>query len=81
VAYYQAGRFGQAIASLEKALALDPGLDEAHYFLGSAHLENGDRSKAYFHLMKYKGTPAYDLLSPAAKERLEEIIAKCQPEK
>ncbi len=81
VAYYQAGRFGQAIASLEKALALDPGLDEAHYFLGSAHLENGDRAKAYFHLMKYKGTPAYDLLSPTAKERLEEIIARCQPEK
>jgi arylsulfatase A-like enzyme/Tfp pilus assembly protein PilF len=81
VAYYQTGRLGQAMASLEKALALDPGLDEAHYFLGSAYLQNGERSKAYVQLMKYKETPAYDSLSPAAKEKLEETIAKCRPEK
>ncbi len=81
VAYFQAGHFRLAIGSLEKALALNPGLDEAHYFLGSAHLKMGDKSMAYKHLMKYKTTRTYDLLSPAAKKRLDDIILGCKPER
>ncbi len=78
VARFRAGRFAEAIDSLEKALALDSTLDEAHFFLGSACLENGDKSKAYLHLSKYKTTPTYGLLSPAAKKKLEETIARCR---
>jgi arylsulfatase A-like enzyme/tetratricopeptide (TPR) repeat protein len=81
VAYFQAGNFRLAIGCLDKALALDPGLDEAHYFLGSAHLRMGDKPMAYQHLMKYKTTPTYDLLSPAAKKRLDDIISGCKPER
>ena len=78
VAYYQSGNYAQAIASLEKARALDPSLEEAYYFLGSAYLKNGNKSKAYGYFLKYKATPSYNLLSPSAKAKLEEIIAQAK---
>ena len=79
VAEFQAGDPAAAVESLEKALALDPGLDEAHFFLGSAHLKLGHRALAHDHLTKYKASPTYGRLSPAAKKRLEELIAACRP--
>jgi len=81
VAYAQAGDFERAIGSLDRALALDPGLDEAHFFLGTAHLRLGHRALAYEHLTKYRATPTCDRLSPAAKKRLDEMIAACRPAK
>jgi len=81
VAYVQGGDFTRAIESLEKALALDPGLDEAHFFLGSAHLRLGHKPQAYGHLMRYKGSATYGRLSPAAKKRLEDLIAAARPGK
>ena len=80
VARFRGRQFDRAIAGLEKALALDPGLVEAHFFLGSAYLERGDAAGAYEHLLKYKASPAYGLLSPAAKDRLEEAIARAKKE-
>jgi arylsulfatase A-like enzyme/tetratricopeptide (TPR) repeat protein len=79
VAAFQAGDFAKAIESLDKALALDPGLDEAHFFLGSAHLKLGHRAQAFDHLTKYKASPTYGRLSPAAQKRLDELIAACRP--
>jgi arylsulfatase A-like enzyme/tetratricopeptide (TPR) repeat protein len=78
LAYFQARDLPQAVESLEKALALDPGLDEAHLFLGSAYLELGRKSPAYEHLMKYRSGPAFGRLSPAAKKRLEDLLAACK---
>lgn len=78
LAYFQARDLPQAVESLEKALALDPGLDEAHLFLGSAYLELGRKSPAYEHLMKYRSSPAFGRLSPAAKKRLEDLLAACK---
>lgn len=81
VAYARAGEFARAVESLDRALALDPGLDEAHLFLGSAHLELGHRAEAYEHLTKYRSTPAFRLLPPAAKKKLEDLIASSKPGK
>jgi arylsulfatase A-like enzyme/tetratricopeptide (TPR) repeat protein len=78
VAYLQGSDFGRAIESLDQALALDPGLDEAHFFLGSAHLSLGHRSLAYEHLMKYRGTRTFDRLPPAAKKGVEDLLAACR---
>ena len=81
LAYLQARDYARAAENLEKALALDPGLDEAHLFLGSAYLELGRKPPAYEHLMKYKSSPAFRLLSPAAKKRLEDLLAASRPDK
>ncbi len=77
VADVRGRRLDPAIAALERALALDAGLVEAHFFLGSAYLEKGDPSRAGDHFLKYKASPAYPGLSAAAKARLEEAIARC----
>jgi len=79
VARFQAGDLAKAIESLEKALTLDPGLDEAHFFLGSAHLRLEHKPQAYEHLTKYRASPTFGHLSPAAKKRLEDLIASCRP--
>ena len=81
VVFTQSGDFTRAIESLDRALALDPGLDEAHFFLGSAHLRLGHRSQAYEHLTRYRASPTFGRLSPAAKKRLEDLIAACRPER
>ena len=81
VACAQAGDFERAIGSLDRALALDPGLDEAHFFLGTAHLRLGHRALAYEHLARYRATPTCERLSPAARKRLDEMIAACRPAK
>jgi arylsulfatase A-like enzyme/Tfp pilus assembly protein PilF len=78
VAYFRNRQFDRAITGLEKALALDSGLVEAHFFLGSAYLEKDDTAGALAHFTKYKDSPAYGALSPAAKSSLEEAIARCK---
>ncbi len=78
VTYFQSGNYAGAILNLEEALKLDSNLDEALYFLGSAHLARGDESKAYLYFMKYKSTPSFSLLSPEDKARIEEKIARCK---
>jgi arylsulfatase A-like enzyme/Tfp pilus assembly protein PilF len=80
VTYYQAGEYEEAIANLEKALELDPGLDEAIYFLGLSHMQKKDDSKAYEYFKKYKTTPSYNLLSPAERAKLEDLMARCKKE-
>ena len=79
VACVEAGELDRAIESLERALALDPGLDESHLFLGMAHLRLGRRAPAYEHLGRYKASPTYGRLSPAARKRLEELLAAARP--
>ena len=79
VAYAEAGDLDRAIESLERALSLDPQLDEAHFFLGTVHLRLGRRAPAYEHLTRYKASPTFGRLSPAARKRLEELIAACRP--
>lgn len=75
VAYYLAKNYDQAITSLNRALEIEPGLDEAVFFLGLAHLDKKDHARAYQYFIKYKSTPTYDRLTPAEKARLEEYIA------
>ncbi len=81
VAYFQGGDYGRAIESLDQALALDPGLDEAHFFLGSAHLRLGHKSLAYEHLMRFRVTRTFDRLPPAAQKGVEDLLASCKPGK
>lgn len=80
VAHFQGRQIDRAIPVLEKALALDAGLVEAHYFLGMAYFAKGDSAAALDQLLKYKDSPAYEGLSAAAKARLEETIARCRSE-
>jgi tetratricopeptide (TPR) repeat protein len=81
VAYFHAGSFALAVGSLEKALSLDPGLDEAHFFLGSAQLKMGDKPSAFRHLTLFKASPSYQALSSAARKRVDEAILASQPER
>jgi len=81
VVNYLAKNYDNAIGSLNRALQLEPGLDEAVFFLGLAHLAKKDHARAYQYFIKYKGTPTYDRLSPQEKARLEEYIAATRPER
>lgn len=79
VAYLQSGKYAEAVASLKRGLELNRNFDEAYYFLGVAYFEMGNTSEAYRHLIKYKSTPSYNLLSPAAKAAVDDLITKCNP--
>jgi arylsulfatase A-like enzyme/Tfp pilus assembly protein PilF len=78
VAHFQAKAYEKAIACFKKALDLEVGLDETHYFLGLAYLMQGEKGRAYESFMKYKASPSYSGLSEAEKARLESYIAKCK---
>ncbi len=49
-ALYTSGRFLEAVAPLEKALAQDPEIYCVHYHLGATYLQLGDRPSAESHL-------------------------------
>ena len=42
-------------------------------------LKLGDKPSAYRHLTRFKTTPAYESLSPAAKKRVDNDILECKP--
>jgi tetratricopeptide (TPR) repeat protein len=46
------GRFSHAIESFQQAIALDPGLSDAHYHLGSLLAETGRVAEGFDYLMK-----------------------------
>ncbi|OGD26766.1 MAG: hypothetical protein A2Y56_00490 [Candidatus Aminicenantes bacterium RBG_13_63_10] len=78
VALFVGGDTDASIPSLESALKHDPGLHEALYFLGLNHLRRGEREKACGYFIRHSQTPAFDLLSPAERSRVAEIIAECR---
>lgn len=45
-AYLEDGRYDEAIAASQRALALDPGLARAHYNIGTAHLQQRQYEEA-----------------------------------
>ncbi|MBE3111007.1 MAG: tetratricopeptide repeat protein, partial [Acidobacteria bacterium] len=72
-----AGETAGAIASWEKAVALDPNYDLPVYNLALAYLETGDKTRALAFFRKYlsiKGTAI------TAEERLdiESLIDRCR---
>jgi len=45
-AYLEAGRFPEAVASLARALELNPSLSKVYHLLGDAAMKSGDKKKA-----------------------------------
>lgn len=72
-----AGELRAALASWERALALDPKLPFALHNLGSGYLALGDKERALDHLLRYKEI-VYDRLPPKDKAGLDELIDKCR---
>ncbi len=66
-----------AIASWEKALALDPKLHYALYNLGAAYLAVGEKSRALDHLSRYKKM-VYERLHASERAKLDALIEKCE---
>jgi tetratricopeptide (TPR) repeat protein len=76
------GDFPGALANLEVALALDPGIPEALYYLGLSHLRAGDAQKACARLREYRETAHFDALSAAEKEAVDGLISRfCKRDK
>ena len=76
VTLYHLEDFPAAVAQLESALAVDPGIPEVLYYLGLAHLRAGDTSKACVRLREYRGTAHFGLLSAEEQEAVDGLIAR-----
>jgi tetratricopeptide (TPR) repeat protein len=76
-AFKRAGRVDEAVAAWEKALELDPGLGASMYNLGVAYLETGNTARALVLFKRYLEKFGAGL-SPEEREKIEELIARCQ---
>jgi len=76
--YMYEKKFDKAIQNLEKAVRLQPDLDNAVYNLGLALLKNGDKIKALLYLNRFKISPSYKYFSSDEKEYLETLILQCK---
>lgn len=72
-----AGDLRGALASWEKAVALDPKLPHSLYNLGTGHLALGDKPRALEYLLRYKDL-VYDRLPAREKAGLDGLIDKCR---
>ena len=73
--YYEMGRYGDAVAYLEKTLAADPKRKEAHGNIACAYLKLGRRADAKTHFERY---PELFPASPKAAE-VRGILATREP--
>lgn len=73
---YQLEDFPAAVASLESALAADPAIAEALYYLGLAHLRAGDPAKACLRLKDYRGTAHFRGLPDEERAAVDGLIAR-----
>jgi len=74
--FYQLGDYPAAVSNLEGALAVGPGIPEALYFLGLAHLRAGDALKACARLREYRGTAHFGALSAEEREAVDGLISR-----
>jgi arylsulfatase A-like enzyme/Tfp pilus assembly protein PilF len=76
VVLFQKKSDSEAASCLDKALALDPGLSEAHYYMGLLRLRAGDGPGACAAFKKFKATPSFNRISAEERRMIEDIIAK-----
>jgi Flp pilus assembly protein TadD len=74
-AYYVSGKPDDAFNELQNALAISPGLDHAHYYLGVLYAQRGDKAKARQELEKVVQGSGHMLLKSQAKIRLQTLDA------
>lgn len=71
--HWNAGRTDAAVALSRQALAIDPELAKAYYFLGLDHLSKGDNAKAREALQKFLDLAPDDPEAATAREMLSYI--------
>lgn len=75
-AYYIAGNLDAAFAVLREAVALSPGLDHAHYYLGVIYAKRGDKASARQELEKVIQGGAHIVLKNQARIQLQALDGK-----
>jgi tetratricopeptide (TPR) repeat protein len=75
-AYLESGNIGGAVHCWEKTLELEPEFQQAYSDLAMAYFNTGNKDKACRLLTEYK-SKFYDRLSPADKEKFDEIMKNC----
>ncbi len=81
VAYAGTRKYDSAIDCFKKALEINPDHALAMFYLGFSYKDLGDNVNACLYFRMLKASPAYHLLSPDLKERLEGWIRECPPTK
>ncbi len=77
-AYYIAHKWDQAIGAFEKAVALNPGLGHAHYYLGVLYAAKGDQARAQKELNAVLSTTQNPILIAQAKARIPAVTSPAQ---
>lgn len=72
-AYYAAENFDAAFKEFQEAVALAPGIDHAHYFLGVLYAQRGDKVNARKELEQVLNSGAHIMLKNQAKLQLSHI--------
>lgn len=75
--YLYTMEYSEAIAHLQKALEINPDLEEPLYSLGIAHFKIGDKKEACFYLIKFKTTTTYLRLNPVQKQQIDAYLNLC----
>jgi tetratricopeptide (TPR) repeat protein len=75
-ALYQLEDHAGAVSNLEGALALDPGISEALYYLGLSYLRAGEVAKGCDRLRAYRKTAHFDALSGEEKDALDGLVSR-----
>ncbi|MBI4788308.1 MAG: tetratricopeptide repeat protein [Chloroflexi bacterium] len=75
-AYYVAHNLDDALREFQQAVALSPGLDHAHYYLGVIYKARGDQGKAREELEKVVKGSGNPLLKNQAQIQLKWLNGK-----
>lgn len=77
-ALYIAHRFDQALEAFEKAVAINPQLGHAHYYLGVLYAAKGMRDKANEALQKVVEVSTNPILRAQAEARIPNVMSPAQ---
>ncbi len=77
-AQYIAHEWDAAIEALEKAIALNPGLGHAHYYLGVLYAAKGNSERALKELNAVLSTSTNPILIAQAKARIPAVTSPDQ---
>ncbi len=72
-AYYAAENFDGALKEFQDAIAIKPGLNHAHYYLGVLYAMHGDKESARKELNQVLQSDAHMMLKSQAKIKLNQI--------
>ncbi len=75
-AYYAAHDLNNALVEFQRAVALNPGLEHAHYYLGVIYKERGDRENARKELDHVINGSSHLMLKGQAKIQLQGLDGK-----